>query len=98
MSLSLARAAPRAARNELLVTWAACIGLLAAAKVLSLVEPTGILRGNIAGVAAFLFIALPERRIHGRGEHWAMFGLPWSGLTPRERARQWLRGAAYAAA
>ena len=72
--------------------------LLAAAKALSLVEPTGLLAGNLAGVGAFLFIVLPERAIHGRGERWVAFGLPWWGITARETWRAWLRGLGFALA
>ncbi len=92
MSLHLARVAPRRARRELVVTWMTCIAGLAAAKVLALVEPTGILARNIAGVAAFLFIALPERRLHASGERWSSFGLPWEGVRSAATWRAWLRG------
>jgi membrane protease YdiL (CAAX protease family) len=68
------------------------------AKGLSLLEPTGLLAGNIAGVAAFLFIALPERRIHARGERWADFGLPWHGAGSAATWRAWLRGLRFALA
>ena len=94
MSLSLARRAPARARRELVLTWAACVALLAAAKLVAGLEPTGLLSGNLAGVAAFLFIVLPERRIHAEGERWADFGLPWSGLASGETWRGWGRGLA----
>jgi membrane protease YdiL (CAAX protease family) len=92
MSLALAARAPGEARRQLVATWALCIAGLAAAKLLSAVEPTGLLAGNLAGVAAFLFIALPERRIHGRGERWRDFGLPWWGLADARTWRTWARG------
>jgi uncharacterized protein len=98
LSLVVARAAPRRARHELLRTWALCLVLLAAVKGLSLVEPTGILAGNLAGVAAFLFVILPERRIHGHGERWSDFGFPWWGWRSPATWRAWLRGAGLALA
>ena len=98
MSLALAARAPREARRELVATWALCVGGIALAKLASLFEPTGLLAGNIAGVAAFLFIALPERKIHGRGERWSDFGLPWWGPADRRTWRAWARGLAVAAA
>ncbi len=68
------------------------------AKLASIVEPTGLLAGNLAGVAALLFIALPERRIHGRGERWTAYGLPWWGAASERTWRAWARGLAWAAA
>ena len=93
-----APAASPATRRELVVTWATAIGGLAAAKAISLVEPTGLLGANLAGVAAFLFIVLPERRIDARGATWAEHGLPWWGLSDARTWRAWGRGAAVALA
>jgi len=98
VSLSLARRAPARARRELVLTWGACVAILVAAKLVAGIEPTGLLGGNLAGVAAFLFIVLPERRIHREGERWADFGLPWSGFATRETWRAWGRGLAVALA
>ncbi|HEX7623627.1 MAG TPA: MXAN_2755 family glutamic-type intramembrane protease [Anaeromyxobacteraceae bacterium] len=98
MSLHLARRAPARARRELVATWALALALLAAAKGLAQVEPTGLLAGNLAGVAAFLFIVLPERRIHAEGERWAEFGLPWWGWRSAATWRAWARGLGFAAA
>ncbi len=84
--------APRA----LVGTWATAIGLLAAASAVSLVEPTGLLRGNLAGVAALLFVVLPDRRVRARGERWEAYGLPWWGLEDRRTWRAWGRGALWA--
>ena len=83
-------------RRELVGTWALCVLGLAAAKVASLFEPTGLLAGNLAGVAAFLFVLLPERRIHGEGQRWTDYGLPWWGIGDRRTWRAWLRGLAVA--
>jgi uncharacterized protein len=85
-----------AARRELVATWALCVGGLALAKLVSLFEPTGYLAGNLAGVAAFLFIALPERKIHPRGERWRDYGLPWWGARDARTWRAWGRGLAVA--
>jgi uncharacterized protein len=70
----------------LVATWAKAILGLAAAKLVSLVEPTGTLAANLAGVAAFLFIALPDARLRKRGEAWDVYGLPWWGARD---ARTW---------
>ena len=86
-------AEPGAVRRELLATWAIAIAVVAAAKLLSLVEPTGLLGANLAGVAAFVFIALPDRSVRARGETWALHGLPWWGLRDARTWRAWGRGA-----
>ena len=81
--------APRA----LVATWATAIVLLGAASALSLVEPTGLLKGNLAGVAALLFVVLPDRRVRARGGRWEAYGLPWWGVRDRRTWRAWGRGA-----
>ena len=92
MTLTPARQAPQRARRDLVAIWALCIGGLAVAKLVSLVEPSGLLAANLAGVAAFLFIALPERRIHARRESWSAYGFPWWGLSSLRTWRAWARG------
>jgi membrane protease YdiL (CAAX protease family) len=94
--LALASDAPGRVRRELVATWAGCIGLLVLARLLGEIEPTGLLRANIAGVAAFLFIAWPEHHLRARGERWSSFGFPWSGLSATARLREWGHGAAFA--
>jgi membrane protease YdiL (CAAX protease family) len=94
LSLTLAQRDPALARRELVVVWAKCIAGLAVAKLVSLVEPTGYLAGNLAGVAAYLFIALPDRRLQARGERWESFGLPWWGLRDPRTWRAWGKGIA----
>ena len=76
-----------------MATWAKAIAGLAVAKLVSFVEPTGLLAANLAGVAAFLFIALPDARLRERGEGWDAYGLPWDGVTDRRTWRAWGRGA-----
>jgi membrane protease YdiL (CAAX protease family) len=81
--------------RTLFVTWAQAIALLGVAKLLGEVEPTGLLRGNLAGVAAFLFIALPDARLRARGEGWEAYGAPFHGLRERRTWRALGRGAAW---
>lgn len=93
-------AAPSAAagigvvRRELVATWALAIGGIAVAWIVSAGVP--LLRANLAGVAAFLFIVLPDRRIVACGERWRDYGLPWFGLRDARTFRAWGRGAAVA--
>jgi membrane protease YdiL (CAAX protease family) len=84
--------------REILVTWAKVVGLLAAARALSLVEPTGLLAGNLAGVAAVIFILLPDRRLRERGETWEACGLAFHGWGDARTWRAWGRGALAGAA
>ncbi len=84
---------PPVAPRELVRTWALALAGLALAKALSLVEPTGLVAANLAGVAAFLFIALPDARLRARGETWAEYGLPWHGLRDARTWGAWGRGA-----
>ncbi len=86
--------APPDPPSVLASTWAKAILGLAAAKILSLFDPTGLLGANLAGVAAFLFIALPDARLRARGEGWDRYGLPWHGATDARTWRAWGRGAA----
>lgn len=67
-------------------TWLVAIGGLALAKLVSAVEPTGLLGANLAGVAAFLFIALPDGRLRRRNDPWSAYGLPPLALRD---ARTW---------
>jgi hypothetical protein len=92
-----AKPAPPIRTREILRIWAAAVAGLALAKLLSLVEPTGLLRANLAGVAAFLFIALPDAPLRARGEGWGAYGLPaWHGAADPRTWRPWARGAAQA--
>jgi membrane protease YdiL (CAAX protease family) len=80
--------------RDLVRTWALAIGGLALAKGLSYVEPSGLLKANLAGIAAFLFVALPDARLRARGESWTAYGVPFHGLADRRTWRAGLRGAA----
>ncbi len=83
-------------RREIVRTWLLAVGGLATAKLLSLADPTGLLAANLAGVAAFLFVALADARLRSRGEAWDAYGLPWHGATDPRTWRAWGRGAAQA--
>jgi CAAX protease family protein len=79
--------------RELARTWALTLVGLVAAKLVSLVEPTGLLAANLAGVAAVLFIALPEARLRAREEAWPDYGVPLHGLRDARTWRAFGRGA-----
>lgn len=89
--------APPFTRGALVRTWLAAVGGIAVAKLVSLAEPTGLLAANLAGVAAFLFVALPDARLARRGEAWTAYGVPWHGLRDARTWRAWGRGAAQGA-
>lgn len=79
--------------RELVRTWALAVAGIAVAKLVSLAEPTGLLAANLAGVAAFLFVALPDARLRARGEEWADYGVPLHGLRDGRTWRAAGRGA-----
>jgi len=81
------------ARTDVVLTWGKAIGVLAAARALGAVDPTGLLSGNLAAVAALAFVLLPERSLRARGETWAAYGLPWWGAADPRTWRAWGRGA-----
>ncbi len=78
--------------RELVVTWAAAVALLAAARAVGMVEPTGLLAPNLAGVAAVLFVVLPERWMRRQGVRWRELGLPWWGALDRRTWAAWGKG------
>lgn len=84
--------APLPAR-ALVGTWAVAVGGLLLARLLSLVEPTGYLAANLAGVGAVLFVVLPDRRLVARGESWASHGAAFLVSTGPHARRELLRGA-----
>jgi uncharacterized protein len=76
----------------LVATWAVAIAGIAAA---SLLARTPVLRWlDVAGMAALLFVLLPDRRLRRRGEGWDDYGLPPVSLRDRARWGAWGRGAA----
>jgi membrane protease YdiL (CAAX protease family) len=85
---------PPIAPRRLVTTWALAIALLAVAKGLSLGVP--LLAANLAGVAALLFVLLPDRLLRARDEYWDAYGLPWWGLGDARTWRAWGRGALWA--
>jgi membrane protease YdiL (CAAX protease family) len=80
-------AAPLAPR-ELVVAWLKVLGVIAVAALV----PLGFVRANLAGIAAFAFIALPDGVLRRRHEHWDAYGLPWWGWNDRRTWRAWARG------
>jgi membrane protease YdiL (CAAX protease family) len=73
------------------------VGLLAAARLVALLEPSGLLSANLAGVAALVFVLLPDRQLGARGLGWERFGLAWWGALDRRSWAAWGRGALQAA-
>jgi membrane protease YdiL (CAAX protease family) len=88
--VTLAPIAPR----RLVLAWAAAIGLLALAKGASLGVP--LLAANLAGIAALLFVLVPDRLLRKRDEYWDAYGLPWWGAADPRTWRAWGRGALWA--
>jgi membrane protease YdiL (CAAX protease family) len=80
--------------RTLVFTWAKAIALLGVAKLLAAVEPTHLLGANLAGVAAFLFIVLPDARLRARDEGWDAYGAPFHGVRDGRTWRALGRGAA----
>jgi membrane protease YdiL (CAAX protease family) len=66
---------------------------VAAALWLAPLDPSGLLAANVGGVAAILFVLLPDARIRARGETWRAYGLPWWGVSDPRTWRAWGRGA-----
>jgi len=85
---------PPPTTRDLLVSWCQVVGGIAVASGLSFLEPTGLLRANLAGVAALLFILVPDRALRARGEPWQDHGLPWWGIGDGRTWAAWGRGAA----
>jgi membrane protease YdiL (CAAX protease family) len=82
--------APPDPPRVLVWTWAKAVLWLAAAAAVAQGVPW--LRANLAGVAAFAFIALPDGRLRVRHEGWDRYGLPWDGLADARTWRAWGRG------
>jgi membrane protease YdiL (CAAX protease family) len=86
-------APPPTGPGPLVATWALAIGGLLLARLLSLVEPTGLLAGNLAGVAALLFVLLPDARLRASGEGWEAYGVRFLASGPARKPAGLLRGA-----
>jgi membrane protease YdiL (CAAX protease family) len=91
-------AAPPDPPRTLALTWGKVVLGLAVAKAAALVEPTGLLGANLAGVAALLFIWLPDARLRARGEGWEAYGAPFFGVRDARSWRLWGRGALHGVA
>ena len=79
--------------RELVATWALAVAGIAVAARLAPLDPSGLLAANLGGVAALLFVLLPDARIRARGETWRAYGLPWWGAADPRTWRAWGRGA-----
>lgn len=75
----------------LLLLWAAVIAGIAVAAALGAALPRIL---DLAGVAALLFVLVPDLRLRARGEDWDAYGLPPLSLREPAARRAWLRGAA----
>jgi membrane protease YdiL (CAAX protease family) len=85
-------APPPTSPASLVATWALAVGGLVLARGISLVEPTGLLAGNLAGVAAVLFVLLPDGRLQAAGEGWEAYGVPFLASGARRTWAGLLRG------
>ena len=85
---------PPPTTRALLVSWCQVVGGIAVASGLAFLEPTGLLRANLAGVAALLFVLVPDRLLRARGEPWQDYGLPWWGIGDARTWASWGRGTA----
>jgi membrane protease YdiL (CAAX protease family) len=81
-------AAEPLAPRDLVLTWVKCLFAISIAALV----PLGIVRANLAGIAAFAFIAFPDALLRRRHEHWDQYGLPWWGWHDRRTWRAWARG------
>jgi membrane protease YdiL (CAAX protease family) len=86
------RGAPPTTR-DLVLSWCLVVGGIGLASAVAGVEPTGLLRANLAGLAALLFILVPDRSLRARGEGWQEYGLPWWGVRDPRTWRAWGSGA-----
>lgn len=77
--------------RTLIALWAVVIASIAAAAALSRALPAWV---DLAGLAALLFVLVPDLRLRARGEDWDGYGLPPLSLRAPEARRAWLRGAA----
>ncbi|HSM91901.1 MAG TPA: MXAN_2755 family glutamic-type intramembrane protease [Anaeromyxobacteraceae bacterium] len=85
---------PPLAPGRLVRTWALALGALAVAKGISLGVP--LVAANLAGIAALLFVLVPDRIVRARDEYWDSYGLEWWGPGDARTWRAWGRGALWA--
>ena len=85
---------PPPTRRAILASWGWVVGGIGVAAALGSVEPTGLLRQNLGGVAALLFVLVPDHLLRKRGGSWNDYGLPWWGLRDGRTWAAWGRGAA----
>lgn len=88
MIATAAPSAPPLQPRDLILAWAKCLAIIAVAFVL----PIPVVHRNLAGVAAFAFIAVPDGLLRRRHEHWDQYGLPWWGWRDRRTWSAWTRG------
>lgn len=78
--------------RALVVVWALVIAGIGLAAAASSVLPRRWI--DVAGVAALLFVLVPDLRLRARGEDWEDFGLPSLALGDPAARRTWVRGLA----
>jgi membrane protease YdiL (CAAX protease family) len=81
-------------RREILRTWLLVVVAIGLAAAVGAVEPTGLVQANLAGIAALLFVLVPDQRLRANGQSWADHGVPWWGISDRRTWRAWAGGAA----
>jgi uncharacterized protein len=87
------QAPPPTSTGDLLGTWTLAVGGLLAARLVSLVEPTGLLAGNLAGVGAVLFVVLADLQLRERGEGWEAYGAAFLASGGARSRHELARGA-----
>jgi membrane protease YdiL (CAAX protease family) len=75
--------------RTLVLIWAVVIVGIAVAARAAAALPRWI---DLAGVAALLFVIVPDLRLRARGEDWDRYGLPPLTLRAPAARRAWLRG------
>lgn len=76
--------------RTLILLWAAVIAGIGVAGALSRALPRWV---DVAGVAALLFVLVPDLRLRARREDWDGYGLPPLSLRAPGALRAWVRGA-----
>ena len=84
---------PAEGASGLVATWGLAVGGLLAARLISRVEPTGLLASNLAGVGAVLFVVLADLRLRESGQGWESHGAGFIAAGLLRSRRELLRGA-----